>query len=203
MKKGLTEIIFILDKSGSMFPTINDTIGGFNATIEKQKNIEGECLVSTVLFNEHSKVLHDRVDLKNINELTKKEYDVNGCTALLDAIGDAIHHIKNVHKYIREEDRPEKTMFIITTDGMENASRKYNYNNIKAMIEAQKENGWEFIFLGANIDAYEEGRKFGISEDCICDYSQDKEGINIQYSRISNAMSQVRRNGKVEDSWKD
>ena len=203
MKKGLTEIIFILDRSGSMFPTIDDTIGGFNATIEKQKNIEGECLVSTVLFNEHSKVLHDRVDLKNINELTKKEYDVNGCTALLDAIGDAIHHIKNVHKYIREEDRPEKTMFIITTDGMENASRKYNYNNIKRVIEAQKEQGWEFIFLGANIDAYEEGKKFGISEDCICDYSQDKEGINIQYSRISNAMSQVRRNGKVEDSWKD
>jgi len=203
MKKGLTEIIFILDRSGSMFPTINDTIGGFNATIEKQKNIEGECLVSTVLFNEYSKVLHDRIDLKKVNELTKKEYDVNGCTALLDAIGDAIHHIKNVHKYIREEDRPEKTMFIITTDGMENASRKYSYNNVKTMIEAQKENGWEFIFLGANIDAYEEGRKFGISEDCISDYSQDEEGINIQYSRISKAVSQVRTKGKVENSWKD
>ena len=203
MKKGLTEIIFILDRSGSMFPTINDTIGGFNATIEKQKNIEGECLVSTVLFNEYSKVLHDRIDLKKVNELTKKEYDVNGCTALLDAIGDAIHHIKNVHKYIREEDRPEKTMFIITTDGMENASRKYSYNNVKTMIEAQKENGWEFIFLGANIDAYEEGRKFGITEDCISDYSQDEEGINIQYSRISKAVSQVRTKGKVENSWKD
>ena len=133
MKKGLTEIIFILDRSGSMYPVVSDTIGGFNSTIEKQKELDGECLVSTVLFDNYSKVLHDRVDLKNISKLTTKDYEVGGCTALLDAVGDAIHHIKNVHKYIREEDRPEKTLFIITTDGMENASRKYSYNDVHNM----------------------------------------------------------------------
>ena len=203
MRKGLTEIIFILDRSGSMFPTIKDTIGGFNATIEKQKNIEGECLVSTVLFNEKSKVLHDRVNLQSIETLTTKEYEVHGCTALLDAIGDAIHHIKNVHKYIREEDKPEKTLFIITTDGLENASRKYSYERIKEMIQEKQKEGWEFIFLGANIDSYGEGRKFGISDEYVCNYSQDEEGISKQYSKISKAMCQIRTNGKVDDSWKD
>ncbi len=203
MKKGLTEIIFILDRSGSMHPVVNDTIGGFNATIEKQKELDGECLVSTVLFNNYSKVLHDRVNLKNISNLTTKDYEVSGCTALLDAIGDAIHHIKNVHKYIREEDKPEKTMFIITTDGMENASRKYSYNDIKKLINEKQKIGWEFIFLGANINAYEEGSKFGISNDRVCEYVQNSEGVTKQYSRMNKAIYQMRCNGEVNDSWKD
>lgn len=203
MKKGLTEIIFILDRSGSMYPVVNDTIGGFNATIDKQKKLDGECLVSTVLFNNYSKVLHDRVDLKNISNLTENEYAVSGCTALLDAIGDAIHHIKNVHKYIREEDKPEKTLFIITTDGMENASRKYSYNDIKKMINKKKEIGWEFIFLGANIDAYAEGQKFGINEDRICEYIQNSDGVEKQYSRMNKAINQMRCMGEVNNSWKD
>ena len=203
MKKQLTEIIFILDRSGSMYPVINDTIGGFNSTIEKQKNLEGECLVSTVLFNNYSKVLHDRVDIKEIKELTRKDYEVNGCTALLDAIGDAIHHIKNVHKYIRDEDRPEKTLFIISTDGMENASRKYSYSDIKKLIENKQKEGWEFIFLGANIDVYAEGRKYGLDESHICEYVQSEEGINLQYERVNRAVSQMRCKGKVDESWKD
>ncbi len=203
MKKGLTEIIFILDRSGSMYPVVSDTIGGFNSTIEKQKELDGECLVSTVLFDNYSKVLHDRVDLKNISKLTTKDYEVGGCTALLDAVGDAIHHIKNVHKYIREEDRPEKTLFIITTDGMENASRKYSYNDVKNLISRQQELGWEFLFLGANIDAYEEGQKFGISDDHVCEYVQNSEGVKEQYSRMNKAIYQMRSNGEVDESWKD
>ena len=203
MKKGLTEIVFILDRSGSMYPVVSDTIGGFNSTIEKQKELDGECLVSTVLFNNYSKVLHDRVSLKHISELTTKDYEVSGCTALLDAVGDAIHHIKNVHKYIREEDRPEKTLLIITTDGMENASRKYSYNDVKNLISRQQELGWEFLFLGANIDAYEEGQKFGISDDRVCEYVQNSEGVKKQYSRMNKAIYQMRSNGEVDDSWKD
>ena len=151
MKKGLTEIVFILDRSGSMAGLEDDTIGGFNAMIAKQKREPGEALVSTVLFDNVSEVLHDRVDIQRIEPMTRKEYSVRGCTALLDAVGGAIHHIGNVHKYAREEDRPEKTLFIITTDGMENASRKYSYDRLKAMIRHQKEKyASEFQYLGAN-----------------------------------------------------
>ena len=176
MKKNLTEIVFILDRSGSMAGLEDDTIGGFNAMIQKQKNEPGEAFVSTVLFDNYSEVIHDRVDIQKIEPMTRNEYYVRGCTALLDAVGGAIHHIGNVHKYAREEDRPEKTLFAITTDGMENASRKYSYEKLKAMIERQKEKyGWEFIFLGANIDVAKEAARFGIDEDRAVNYNADKK----------------------------
>ena len=162
MKKNLTELVFILDRSGSMAGLEKDTIGGFNAMIEKQKGEEGDAYISTVLFDNISEVIHDRAKLENVPKLTEKEYYVRGCTALLDAVGGAIHHIGNVHKYAREEDRPERTMFVITTDGLENASRRYTYDKVKEMIQRQKEKyGWEFLFLGANIDAAKEAARFG------------------------------------------
>ena len=163
MKQNLTEIVFILDRSGSMAGLEKDTIGGFNAMIEKQKKEPGEALISTVLFDNTTQVIHDQVPLERMEPLTEKEYFVRGCTALLDAVGGAIHHIGNVHKYAREADRPEKTLFVITTDGMENASRFYSYDRVRAMIQRQREKyGWEFLFLGANIDAAEEAGRFGI-----------------------------------------
>ena len=163
MKKNLTELVFILDRSGSMAGLEKDTIGGFNAMIEKQRGEAGQAYISTILFDNCSEVIHDRVVLNAVPKLTEKEYYVRGCTALLDAVGGAIHHIGNVHKYAREEDRPEKTLFVITTDGMENASCRYTYDKVKAMITHQKEKyGWEFLFLGANIDAAREAARFGI-----------------------------------------
>ena len=193
MKKNLTEIVFILDRSGSMAGLEDDTIGGFNAMIEKQRKEAGEALVSTVLFDHETEVIHDRVDIRRIEPITRKEYYVRGSTALLDAVGGAIHHIGNVHKYAREEDRPEKTLFVITTDGMENASRKYSYARLKAMIERQKEkHGWEFLFLGANIDAAREAARFGIGADCAANYHADSEGTNVIYETVSEAITQVR-----------
>ena len=182
MKKGLTEIVFILDRSGSMSGLEKDTIGGFNTTIEKQKKEEGEAIVSTVLFDNDMEVLHDRVSLEKIAPLTDKEYYARGCTALLDAIGGAIHHIGNVHKYARDEDRPEKTIFVITTDGYENASHKYSSDRVKQMVERQKHKyGWEFIFLGANIDAVETARNFGIDEERAATYVNDSTGVGVMY----------------------
>ena len=170
MKKNLTEIVFILDRSGSMGGLEEDTIGGFNAMLEKQRSEPGEAIVSTVLFDNESQVVHDRVDIRQVAPLTRETYYVRGCTALLDAVGGAIHHISNVHKYARKEDVPEKTMFIITTDGYENASRRYDYDKVRKMIERQKEQyGWEFLFLGANIDAAAEanggteGQRLGVA----------------------------------------
>lgn len=193
MKKNLTEIVFILDRSGSMAGLEGDTIGGFNAMIQKQKDEPGEAFVSTVLFDNYSEVIHDRVDIHRIKPMTRNEYYVRGCTALLDAVGSAIHHIGNVHKYAREEDRPEKTLFVITTDGMENASRKYSYEKLKAMIERQKEKyGWEFLFLGANIDAAKEAARFGIDADRAANYHADSEGTNVIYETVSEAITQVR-----------
>ena len=193
MKKNLTEIVFILDRSGSMAGLEDDTIGGFNAMIEKQRKEAGEALVSTVLFDHETEVIHDRVDIRRIEPITRKEYYVRGSTALLDAVGGVIHHIGNVHKYAREEDRPEKTLFVITTDGMENASHKYSYARLKAMIERQKEkHGWEFLFLGANIDAAREAARFGIGADRAANYHADSKGTNVIYETVSEAITQVR-----------
>ena len=193
MKKNLTEIVFILDRSGSMAGLEGDTIGGFNAMIEKQKQEPSDALVSTVLFDDQREVIHDRVDIQEIAPMTRKEYYVRGCTALLDAVGYAIHHIGNVHKYAREEDRPEKTLFVITTDGMENASHTYSYHRLKAMIERQKERyGWEFLFLGANIDATREAARFGIGADRAANYHADSKGTNVIYETVDEAITQVR-----------
>ena len=203
MKKGLTELVFILDRSGSMSGLEGDTIGGFNAMIEKQKREEGEALVSTVLFDNEAEVLHDRARLETIAPMTDRDYTVRGCTALLDAIGGAIHHIGNVHKYAREEDVPEHTVFVITTDGMENASRRYSAEQVKAMIEQQKEKySWEFLFLGANIDAVATARSFGISEDRAVRYQCDSEGTALNYEVLSCAISDVRGSRKLSGSWK-
>ena len=189
----MTELVFILDRSGSMSGLEGDTIGGFNSMIEKQKREPGDCLVSTVLFDNFSEVVHDRVPLENVPKLTEKEYFVRGCTALLDAVGGAVHHIGNIHKYARPEDRPEKTMFVITTDGLENASRRYGYDKVKAMIERQQEKyGWEFIFLGANIDAAQEAARFGIGADRAVRYQSDSVGTALNYEVISEAVSSVR-----------
>ena len=193
MKKGLTEIVFILDRSGSMSGLEADTIGGYNSLIEKQKKEEGEAYISTVLFDDECEVLHDRVPLSDIRPMTDKEYYVRGCTALLDAVGGAIHHIGNVHKYAREEDRPEKTLFIITTDGQENSSKHYTYEKVKHMVERQKEKfGWEFLFLGANIDAVAEAKRFGIREDRAANYHCDSEGMAVNYKALSKAVSVMR-----------
>ena len=203
MKKNLTEIVFILDRSGSMAGLEGDTIGGFNAMIETQKGEPGEALVSTVLFDNVSEVIHDRVDIQKIEPMTRKEYYVRGCTALLDAVGKAIHHIGNVHKYAREEDRPEKTLFVITTDGMENASRKYSYDWLKAMIQRQKEQyGWEFLFLGANIDAAREAARFGIDADHSANYHADHQGTAVIYEAVSEAVCSVRASRPMSKAWK-
>ena len=203
MKKNLTELVFILDRSGSMAGLEGDTIGGFNAMIEKQKGKPGEALVSTVLFDHESEVIHDRVDIQRIEPMTRQQYYVRGCTALLDAVGGAIHHIGNVHKYAREEDRPEKTLFVITTDGMENASRKYTYDQLKAMIRRQQEKfGWEFIFLGANIDAAKEAARFGISEDRAANYHADSKGTAVVYEAVSEAVCSVRASKPMSADWK-
>jgi uncharacterized protein YegL len=203
MKKGLTEIVFILDRSGSMSGLESDTIGGFNSMLERQKKADGEAIVSTVLFDNKSEVLHDRVDIKKLEPMTDRDYTVGGCTALIDAIGGAIHHIQNVHKYAREEDVPEHTIFIITTDGMENASREYDSKTVKSMIEKQKDkNGWEFLFLGANIDAVETARHFGINEDRAVNYRADRCGTRLNFKVLSEAIETVRGCAPLQANWK-
>ena len=203
MKKNLTEIVFILDRSGSMAGLEKDTIGGFNAMIEKQKAEEGEAYISTVLFDNESVVIHDRISLDRIPKLTEKEYYVRGCTALLDAVGGAIHHIANVHKYAREEDRPEKTLFVITTDGMENASRRYTYDKVDQMISRQKEMfGWEFLFLGANIDAAREAARFGIGADRAANYHADHQGTAVIYDAVCETVCDFRASRPMAAGWK-
>lgn len=193
MKNNITELVFILDRSGSMSGFESDTIGGFNATIEKQREQEGKVYVSTVLFDNYSEVLHDRVDINDIQLMTRKDYQVRGCTALLDAIGGAIHHVGNIHKYARPEDVPEHTIFIITTDGMENASRRYSSADIKRKIQRQTEKyGWEFIFLAANIDAVETAENIGIRKERAANYRQTKEGVGRSYHAMSEAITSVR-----------
>ena len=203
MKKNLSEIVFLLDRSGSMSGLEKDTIGGFNAMIEKQKKEEGEALISTILFDHEMKVLHDRVKVQDVKPISEKDYQVRGCTALLDAMGGAIHHIGNVHKYARNEDVPEHTIFVITTDGMENASSYYSSCKVRTMVERQKEKyGWEFLFLGANMDAIAAAKNFGIEEDKAVEYRSDDIGTRLNYAVMSEAICEFRTKGTVEKSWK-
>lgn len=203
MKKGLTELVFILDRSGSMHGMESDTIGGFNSMIEKQKKLEGHAYVSTVLFDNECTVLHDRVGLNEIQPMTENDYSPRGSTALLDAIGGAIHHIGNVHKYAREEDVPEHTVFVIITDGMENASHRYSAEKVKQMIEKEKTKyGWEFLFLGANIDAVETAANFGIDNSRAVTYRGDRKGTKLNYEVVGAAIQSVRRSASISDDWK-
>ena len=204
MKKNMTELVFIIDRSGSMSGLESDTIGGFNAMIAKQRKVEGEAYVSTVLFDNESVVIHDRVDIQKVEPMTEEQYSVRGCTALLDAVGKAIHHIGNVHKYAREEDRPEHTLFVITTDGMENASRLYTAEQVRRKIERQKAKyGWEFIFLGANMDAAETAKRYGIAQNRSVNHCSDHEGTQLNYEVISDAVSQLRCHAALSDDWKE
>ena len=199
MKKGLTELVMILDRSGSMCGMEADTIGGFNGMIEKQRAEEGEVYVSAVLFDDQIEVIYDRTDISRIEPMTREQYYVRGCTALLDAVGGAISHIRNIHKYARPEDVPEKTIFVIITDGMENASRRYTYNKVRRMIERQKEqHHWEFIFLGANIDAAAEAERFGIGSSRAARYMSDCAGTALNYSVVSDAVAKMRRCDTME-----
>ena len=203
-KNGITELVFILDRSGSMRGLEKDTIGGFNSMIEKQKKQEGECYVSTVLFDNESEVVHDRVKLSEIEPMTEDDYYVRGCTALIDAVGGAIHHIGNIHKYARPEDVPEHTMLIITTDGMENASHRYTSDRVKHMIERQKKKfGWEFLFIGANIDAVETASRYGISSDRAVNYNADSKGTEILYNTVSASICQMRMDAPINADWSD
>ena len=201
-KNDMTELVFILDRSGSMAGLESDTVGGFNALIEKQKKQAGKCVVSTVLFDDESEVLHDRVDLEQIRPMTENEYFVRGCTALIDAIGGAIRHIGNVHKYARPEDVPAHTLFVITTDGIENASRRYSSDQVKRMVERQKERyGWEFLFIGANIDSVETAGRYGIRADRAVNYHADRQGTGILYDTVAETVSSVRRNRPLTADW--
>lgn len=194
MKNNITEIVFILDRSGSMAGFEADTVGGFNATVEKQRRQEGKAYVSTVLFDNESEVIHDRVEIGDIKPMTERDYQVGGCTALLDAVGGAIRHIGNIHKYARKEDVPDHTIFVITTDGMENASRNYSKSEVKKLIKNQTEKyGWEFIFLAANIDAVQAAWNIGIRAERAVNYRQNKKGVKMTYEAMSNAISAVRR----------
>lgn len=202
--KNLTELVFILDRSGSMQGLEADTIGGFNSMLSKQQKEAGEAYLSTVLFDDKVEVLHDRVRVDSVRPITQKEYYVRGCTALLDALGGAIRHIGNIHKYARPEDVPEHTLFVITTDGMENASRHYTAPQIKAMIQRQKEKyGWEFLFLGANIDAVETAGRLGIGSDRAVNYHNDSAGTRLNYATVSAAVSAVRCSKPLSPHWKD
>ena len=203
MKNNITELVFILDRSGSMAGLESDTIGGFNSLIQKQKKQKGKCFVSTVLFDHESVVLHDRVELRDVRPMTSDDYTVRGSTALLDAMGSAIKHIGNIHKYARREDVPEHTMFVITTDGMENASHKYDSDTVKAMVERQKEKyGWEFLFLGANIDAVETAKHFGIAEDRAVTYCADSVGTRTNFDAVSETVTCVRMQQPMRGDWK-
>ena len=204
MKNNLTELVFILDRSGSMAGLESDTIGGFNSMIEKQKRQDGKCYVSTVLFDDESKVLHDRLKLADIPVMTDTDYTVRGCTALIDAIGGAIHHIGNIHKYARREDVPEHTMFVITTDGQENANHHYTGAQVRKMIEHQKNKyGWEFLFIGANIDAVETAERYGISKERAVNYNADEKGTQVLFKSVSEAISGLRARDKLNEDWSD
>lgn len=203
MRKDLTELVFILDRSGSMHGMESDTIGGFNTMIEKQKSVEGMAYVSTVLFDNESTVLHDRVELSRIRPMTEQDYSVRGCTALLDAVGSTIRHIARIHKYARKEDVPEHTVFVIITDGMENASRHYSAERVKKLIEKEKSKyGWEFLFIGANIDAVKTASHFGISDDRAVTYCNDSRGTKLNYEVVHDAVAKVRCCAPLSADWK-
>jgi uncharacterized protein YegL len=202
MKEDLTELVFILDRSGSMAGLEADTIGGFNAMLEKQKNAEGRALVSTVLFSGEAVIIHDRVPVENVEPLTAEDYCVGGCTALLDAVGGAVRHIANVHRYARPEDVPAHTLFVITTDGMENASRIYSGARVQRMVEHEKAKyGWEFLFLGANIDAAETAGHLGIDAGRAVNYNRDHTGTRLNFDVVGEAIYSVRSNEPVPDNW--
>ena len=204
MNNNLTELVMILDRSGSMQGLEKDTIGGYNAMLEKQKNGVGDVLVTTILFDDRAEMIHDRADIREIRPITEKEYYVRGCTALLDAVGDAIKHIEGIHKYAREEDKPGKTIFVITTDGYENASKKYSYDDVKRLIEQQKEkSNWEFLFLGANIDAVSVAGRVGIAPDRAANFICDPMGTTLNYDVLSEAVCEVRAKGSLKGAgWK-
>ena len=204
MKNNITELVFILDRSGSMGGLVSDTIGGFNAMIERQKKEDGVTLVTTVLFDTRIDRLHDRLPIAEVPAMTEREYAPGGCTALLDAVGSTIRHIAQIHRYARAEDVPEKTLFVITTDGLENASRRYRLDEVRKLIEHEKEKyGWEFLFLGANIDAVETARHFGIGRDRAVRYHNDAKGQRLNYEGVSFAMSQVRAGAALGEDWKE
>lgn len=202
MKNNLTEIVFILDRSGSMGGLETDTIGGFNAMLERQKKAEGEALLSTLLFSNETEVLHDRADIRQVEPLSLQDYRVGGSTALLDAIGGAIRHIGNLHREARPEERPAHTLFVITTDGQENASRRYGYAELKRLIERQKERyGWEFLFLGANMDAVAAASRFGIEADRAVRYHCDRAGIALNYEAVGEAILTLREKSALDRDW--
>lgn len=204
VKNNITEMVFILDRSGSMQGLEKDTIGGFNSMIEKQKELDGECYVSTILFDDRSEVLHDRVKLSSVPKMTEKDYFVRGCTALLDAVGGAIHHIGNIHKYARPSDVPGKTIFVITTDGMENASRCYSAHDVKRMIEKEKEKyGWEFLFIGANIDAGLEAEKIGIDRNRSVNYTASPRCTANLYNVVEKTVRNYRQRSVIDENWSD
>ncbi len=204
MKKNLTELVFILDRSGSMSGLEDDTIGGYNALLEKQKKEPGEAIITTVLFDDKYELLHDRINLKGVETISDKEYYVRGTTALLDAVGKTINKVINVQRHTAEEEQPEHVMFVITTDGMENASREYTYKRVNKLINHQKDNyGWEFIFLGANIDAIATAERFGINKDRASNYHADSVGTRLNYRVLSDAISDMRGNHVVSDDWKE
>lgn len=198
MKKNLTELVFILDKSGSMSGLEKDTIGGYNSMLEQQRKVDGECVITTVLFDNCYELLHDRIDIRAIGSISEREYFVGGSTALLDAIGKTIHKIGTAQKNTAEDYRAEKVMFVIITDGEENASRQYSATQVKKMIQRQKERyGWEFIFLGANIDAVETAGRFGIGADRAVDYVPDSEGTELNFRMMSETVATFRECGTV------
>jgi uncharacterized protein YegL len=203
MKNNKTELVFILDKSGSMAGLETDTIGGFNAMLAKQKALEGDCRITTVLFDNNPELLHDRIDIQGVNPLTAEEYAVGGSTALLDAIGFTIGKIGKAQQKTAEGVRADKVLFVIITDGMENASREYSFEKVRQLIEYRKaEFSWEFIFLGANIDAAATAESFGIHRDRAQNYHADKAGVNLNYATMSENIAQFRKNAAMPADWK-